>query len=52
MYYIAKYVCVPHFYYLSALVGISLYKEDNLHFLNVCLFDNTAVVVSGKVGFP
>ena len=32
---------------------LSLYKEDYLYqFLNVCLFDYTAFVVSGKAGIP
>ena len=53
-YYITIYVCVPHFYDLSPLVGCSssVYKEDYLQFFYVCPFDNTAVAVSGKVGCP
>ena len=51
-YNITIYVCVQHFYDLSTLVccwftvciGRIIYK-----FLNVCLFDNMAVAVSGKV---
>ena len=51
-YYITIYVCVPHFYYLSALVGcwssVSI-RRIIYKFLNVCPFDFTAFVVSGKV---
>ena len=46
------YVCVPHFYDLSALVGCwpSVYIRRIIYkFLNVCPFDYTAVTVSGKV---
>ena len=51
-YYIAIYVFVPHFFYLSALVGCwsSVSKRRIIYtFLNVCPFDYTAVAVSGKV---
>ena len=48
-YYITIYNCEPH-YYLSALVGcwytFSI-REAYLQILNVCLFDYTAVAVSG-----
>ena len=51
-YYITIYVCVPHFYDLSALVGcwssVSI-RRIIYKFLNVCPFDYTAVAVSGKV---
>ena len=51
-YYITIYVCVPHFYDLSALIGC--WSSDSIRriiykFLNMCSFDYTAVVVSGKV---
>ena len=50
IYYI--YVCVPHFYDLSALVGcwssVSI-RRIIYNFLNVCPIDYTAVSVSGKV---
>ena len=49
---ITIYVCVPHFYDLSALVGglssVSI-RRIIYKFLNVCPFDYTAVAVSGKV---
>ena len=51
-FYITIYVCVPHFYDLSALVGCwsSVYIRRIIYkFLNVCPFDYTAVAVSGKV---
>ena len=54
-YYITIYVCVPHFYDLSAMVGCwpsvskSLYKKDYLQIFHACPFDYTAVAVSGKV---
>ena len=51
-YYITIYVCVPHFYYLSAFVGCrsSVFIRRIIYkFLNVCPFDFTAVAVSGKV---
>ena len=51
-FYITIYVCLPHFYDLSAfgwLLVLSLYKEVYLQILNVCPFDCTAVAVSGKV---
>ena len=51
-FYITIYVCVPHFYDLSALVGcwssVSI-RRIIYKFLNVCPFDYTAVAVSGKV---
>ena len=51
-FYITIYVCVPHFYDLSALVGcwssVSI-RRFIYNFLNVCPFDYTAVAVSGKV---
>ena len=34
------------------LLVLGLYKEDYLQCENVCPFDNTAFVVSGKVGIP
>ena len=34
------------------LLVLSLYQEDYLQILNVCPFDYTAFVVSGKVGYP
>ena len=52
LFYITIYVCVPHFYDLSALVGCwsSVYIRRIIYkFLNVCPFDYTAVAVSGKV---
>ena len=46
------YVCVPHFYDLSALVvcwsSVSI-RRIIYKFLNVCPFDYSAVVISGKV---
>ena len=52
LYYLTIYVCVPHFYDISALVGcwpsVSLMRII-YYFLNVCSFDYTAVAVSGKV---
>ena len=51
-YYITIYVCVPHFYDLSALVGwySSFYIRRIIYkFFNVCPFDYTAVAFSGKV---
>ena len=51
-FYITIYVCVPHFYDLSALVGCwsSVSMGRIIYgFLNVCPFDYTAVAVSGKV---
>ena len=51
-FYITIYVCVPHFYDLSALVGCwsSVFIRRIIYkFLNVCPFDYTAVAVSGKV---
>ena len=51
-FYITIYVCVPHFYDLSVLVGcwssVSI-RRIIYKFLNVCPFDYTAVAVSGKV---
>ena len=51
-FYITIYVCVTHFYVLSALVGcwssVSI-KRIIYNFLNLCHFDYTAVAVSGKV---
>ena len=51
-YYITMYVCLPHFYDLSALVGcwssVSI-RRIIYKLLNLCPFDYTAVVVSGKV---
>ena len=51
-FYITIYVCVSHFYYLSALVGcwssVSIMRII-YKFLKVCPFDCTAVAVSGKV---
>ena len=51
-YYITIYVCVIHFYYLSALVccwsSVSI-RTIIYKFLNVCPFDYMAVAVSGKV---
>ena len=51
-FYITIYVCVPHFYDLSALVGcwssVSI-RRIIYKFLNVCPFDCTAVAVIGKV---
>ena len=51
-YTITIYVCVQHFYDLSALVGcwplVSI-RRIIYKFLNVCPFDYTAVAVSGKV---
>ena len=51
-FYITIYVCVPHFYDLSALVGywssVSI-RRIIYKFLNVCPFDYTTVAVSGKV---
>ena len=50
--YITIYVCVPHFYDLSALDGcwssVSI-RRIFYKFLDVCPFDYTAVAVSGKV---
>ena len=46
------YVCVPHFYDLSALVGCwpSVSIRRIIHkCLNVFPFDYTAVAISGKV---
>ena len=34
---------------LCWLLVLSLHEEDYLQVLNMCPFDNTAVVVSGKV---
>ena len=46
----AYWILLPlHFGWLLVL---GLYKEDYLQILNVCPFDNTAFVVSGKVGIP
>ena len=49
---ITIYVCEPHFYNLSALVGclssVSI-RSIIYKYLNACPFDYTAVVVSGKV---
>ena len=51
-FYITIYVCVPHFYDLSVLVGcwssVSI-RRIIYKCLNVCPFDYTAVAVSGKV---
>ena len=51
-FYITIYVCVPHFYDLSAFVGcwssVSI-RRIIYKFLNVRPFDCTAVAVSGKV---
>ena len=51
-YYINIYVCVPHFYDLSSLVGswssVSI-RRIIYKFLNVCPFDYTAFAVSVKV---
>ena len=51
-FYITIYVCVPHFYDLSALVrcwsSVSI-RRIIYKFLNVCPFYCTAVAVSGKV---
>ena len=51
-FYITLYVCVPHFYDLSALVGcwssVSI-RRIIYNFLNVCPFNYTAVAVSWKV---
>ena len=51
-FYITIYVCVSHFYDLSALVGcwssVSI-RRIIYKFLSVCPFDYTAVAVSGKV---
>ena len=51
-YYITIYVCVPHFYDISTLVGcwssVSI-RRIIYKFVNVCPFDNTAVAISGKV---
>ena len=51
-FYITIYVCVPHFYDLSALVGcwssVSI-RRITYKFLNVGPFDYTAVAVSWKV---
>ena len=51
-YYITKYVCVPHFYDLSCLVGcwssVSI-RRIIYQFLNVCPFDYTTVAVNWKV---
>ena len=46
-----SYVCVPHFYYLSALVSWSSVSIRRIiyKFINLCPFDYTAVAVSGKV---
>ena len=52
LYDIIMYVCVPHFYNLSALVGCwsSVFIRRIIYkFLNVYPFDYTAVAVSGKV---
>ena len=52
---ITIHVCVPHFYDLSILVGCwsSVYiRRITYKFLNVCPFDYTAFVVSGKVEYP
>ena len=51
-FYITIYVCVLHFYDLSALVGCwsSVFIRMIIYqFLNGCPFDYTAVAVSGKV---
>ena len=49
---ILLYVCVPHFYDLSALVGcwssVSIRRIIYI-FLNVCPFDYKAVAISGEV---
>ena len=51
-YYITIYVCVPHFYDLSALVdcwsSVSI-RKIIYKCLNRCPFDYTAVALSGKV---
>ena len=51
-FYITIYVCVPHFYDLSALIccwsSVSM-RRIIYKCLNVCPFDYTVVAVSGKV---
>ena len=53
-YYITSYVCVQHFYDLSALFGcwssVSIRRIIYNFFLDMCPFDNTAVAVRGRLG--